>query len=218
VSSVPWQLVRLKHNIGLPAARNLGIRLARGEFIFMLDADNHLLPQCIESHLREAEASKADATYGMIRTFGSVSTLLSDGQFSAERLAEGPYIDAMAMFRRSVLLDLGLYATDSALYGWEDYELWVRLAARERRVAFIPAVLSHYRFHQQNMISIASLDTRAAWTYLFASYPEIFGKMSADEKDREVERRAWWIAESGKATLRPEGPEVGCGCGDPGSS
>jgi glycosyltransferase involved in cell wall biosynthesis len=212
-SPMPWQLVRLKHNIGLPAARNLGVKVARGEFVFILDADNHLLPECIVSHVRAAQESKADAAYGMVQTFGTVGSLLSDGEFSAERLARGPYIDAMALFRKSALLEVGLYSTEPALYGWEDYELWVRLAVRGRHVVFIPTVLSHYRFHQVNMISVASLDTRGAWTHLFSSYPEIFGHLSPAARDREVERRSRLVGESADSTFEQESKaRVDCGC------
>lgn len=213
VSSIPWQFVGLQHNVGLPAARNIGVKLARGEFIFILDADNHLLPRCIEDHVRAAEQGSADAAYGMIRTFGSVSILLSDEQFSAETLAHGPYIDAMALFRKSSLLEIGLYATEPALYGWEDYELWVRLAAQEKQVVFIPSVLSHYRYHHANMISVASLDTRGAWRYLFATYPQVFGAMSNEEQESEAERRALRVGRSADSAFeRQSGVPVKCDC------
>ena len=50
----------------------------------------------------------------------------------------------MALFRREVLLELGGY--DSRLsqigwFGWEDYELWLRLALRGLPVTFIPNIL-----------------------------------------------------------------------------
>jgi glycosyltransferase involved in cell wall biosynthesis len=214
-SSVPWQLIRLRHNIGLPAARNIGVKLARGEFVFILDADNHLLPWCLEDHVHAAEKSGADAAYGMVKTFGTVSRILSDADFSAQRLARGPYIDAMALFRRSALMEMGLYAMEPELYGWEDYELWVRIAALARPVTFVPSVLSHYRFHQTNMISIASLDTRGAWAYLFSTYPGIFGEMSAEKQEQEAERRALQVGESADLTFQRDADvAVDCGCED----
>src|SRR5262249_16818547 len=47
----PTQAVLLRHNVGLPTARNIGIKAARGEFVFTLDADNHLLAQCVRQHV-----------------------------------------------------------------------------------------------------------------------------------------------------------------------
>ena len=213
VTSVPWQLAKLKHNVGLPTARNTGVRLARGEFVFVLDADNHLLSPCVEAHIKAAQKETADAAYGMIRTFGGATRVLSDAPFSAERLARGPYIDAMALFRRSALLEMGMYSTEAELYGWEDYELWLRLAAHKRRVAFIPSELSHYRVHGQNMISVASMDTRGAWTYLFEKYPTLFGDLSPAVREAETERRARFAASTVRLASRSRSDlEVPCGC------
>jgi len=215
VSTTPWRLARLKHNVGPAAARNVGVRLARCEFVFILDADNHLLSTCVENHVRAALQGNADAAYGIIRTFGAAPRLLSDRPLSTERLAQGPYIDAMALFRRSALLQIGLYSTEPALDGWEDYELWVRFAALGRTVAFIPEVLSHYRSHEHSLISVASLDTRGAWTYLFDNYPGIFGTLSADDKMKEAERRARLATLASLRTSKHQSDaEAECKCRD----
>ncbi len=44
-------------------------------------------------------------------------------------LVQHPYIDAMAMFRRDALLELGGYDTTLSQigwFGWEDYDMWLR--------------------------------------------------------------------------------------------
>ena len=172
----PATCLLLKHNVGLPTARNLAVRLARGEFVFTLDADNRLLKPCLELHVRKARDSGADAVYSSIQTFGGAShvpRVLSNAPFSAERLSTGNYIDAMALFRRSALLDAGLYSTEPVLYGFEDYALWLRFAAQGRRVEFIPSVLSEYRMHEQNMITMAKLDMSGVLSHLRAKYPNI---------------------------------------------
>lgn len=171
--------ILLKHNIGQAAARNVGVRLARGEFAFILDADNRLLPGCLERHVRAARAADADAAYAVVRVFGPVSyrrEVLSDGPFNVERLSKGNYIDAMALFRRSALLEAGLYSTELVLYGVEDYELWLRFAAQRRKVEFVPDVLSEYRVHGQNLLSVAELDLRGALAHLHTKYPGIFSE------------------------------------------
>ena len=186
---IDWQCVAVRHNIGLPAARNLGINLSRSEFVFILDADNHLLPDCIAAHVEAAHARQADAVYSTIQTFGAATKIISDVAFSAARLARGPCIDAMALFRRSVLLDAGLYSLEPVLYGWEDFELWLRFASQNRVVMHIPRILSHYRSHDESMINIASLDTRGAWIHLFEKYSDIFGIVKPEDRSAEAERR-----------------------------
>jgi hypothetical protein len=175
--AIPSSRALLKHNIGLPGARNLGVRLARGEFVFMLDADNRLLVDCLERHVRMARSTGSDATYAIIRVFGHGSLrpqFLSDAPFDVKRLSTKNYIDSMALFRRTALLEAGLYSTELVLYGVEDYELWLRFAAQRRRVEFIPTVLSEYRIHGQNMLPVAVLDLRGGIAHLRSKYPDIF--------------------------------------------
>jgi len=169
--------VLLKHNVGLPAARNLGVSLARGEFVFILDADNRLLPDCLEQHVRTARSTDADAVYARIRMFSPeshVDKFLSDAPFDLRRLSGGNYIDAMALFRQSALREAGLYSTEPALMGVEDWELWLRFATQGRKVEFIPRVLSEYRVHSENMLRTTALDFRDVWAHLHAKYPAIF--------------------------------------------
>ena len=191
--AIPRKRVLLKHNVGLATGRNLAIGMARGEFVFILDADNRLLPDCFERHVRAARESGADAVYAIIRMFGAapvVDRFLSDAPFNTERLSRGNYIDAMALFRRSALVEVGLFSADPILYGWEDYELWLRFAAQRRKVEFVPTVLSEYRIHGSNMISVTGLDLREARAHLWAKYPEIFAK----ERQRTVQGRGEWLS------------------------
>ena len=66
-------------------------------------------------------------------------------------LVEHPYIDAMALFDRRQLIEIGGY--DNELYkfgwfGWEDYDLWLRIAQAKFRVTFLPNTLCLYRHHE----------------------------------------------------------------------
>lgn len=45
---VPCALLRHPTNRGLPHARNTALGFARGEFVFILDADNRFYPHCLE--------------------------------------------------------------------------------------------------------------------------------------------------------------------------
>ena len=50
-------------NKGLPAARNTGLDVATGEYIFHCDSDDYLEPDALESIYREAKAQDADIVW-----------------------------------------------------------------------------------------------------------------------------------------------------------
>lgn len=52
----PWARVIHKQNGGVSSARNIGIREARGEWICFVDADDHLLPNMLDTMVKENAA------------------------------------------------------------------------------------------------------------------------------------------------------------------
>lgn len=59
------RVVRVE-NGGVSRARNIGAKMARGEWLVFLDADDVLLPHALEALLERAEKEKAGVAYGMV--------------------------------------------------------------------------------------------------------------------------------------------------------
>jgi glycosyltransferase involved in cell wall biosynthesis len=143
-------LVQHARNEGLSASRNTACSLTRSKFIFVLDADNALYPRCIEQCLAHLEAGEAAFAYPIIERFGEDTGLMGIEPWSRERLLTGNYIDAMALIRKRVLDDVGGYVL---LHGWEDYDLWCRIAERGWYGVRVPNVLARYRVHRTSMLN-----------------------------------------------------------------
>lgn len=62
-------IVKSKDNEGQGIARNLGISIAKGEYIYFLDADDQLIPNSLNKLLSVATDTKADITLSTMKVY-----------------------------------------------------------------------------------------------------------------------------------------------------
>jgi glycosyltransferase involved in cell wall biosynthesis len=156
-ANISIRLIKNVTNLGLIRTRNTGIVNAKGEFLFFLDPDNYIGKDCLKLHAgfltRRPDYA---ACYAPVQVFDNETkdnmSLISNEPFNLTKLTSGNYIDAMAMFRKKSIIEAGMYDRRMPPIGWEDYELWLRLAGKGYKVGFIEGpALSFYRYHQSNM-------------------------------------------------------------------
>jgi len=163
---IPLQLLCHPVNRGLGAARNTAIDFARGRYCFVLDADNVLYPRCLEALVlmldREPQTTFA---YPILEVFGMIDAYVAAGGnplvsylgWDPKRLREGNYIDALSLIRTDALRRLGGYATDRRLFGWEDFDLWCRIAESGGMGLLVPQILARYRASASSMRTLTDL-------------------------------------------------------------
>jgi Glycosyl transferase family 2 len=178
-AQAPWlaaKLIRRSVNSGLPAvARNTALEYARGELVFILDADNAVLPLGIPKLAAALENDlEAAFAYGIIEKFDAQGPVGLESwlDWDPGRLPYGNYIDAMALIRRSALDAVGGYPDQQSLAGWEDYALWLAMAEAGMKGVRLPDFVGRYRVSQYSMLSITGIDHSTAWTTLLRKYPE----------------------------------------------
>jgi Glycosyl transferase family 2 len=172
---VPSLLLHQPLNGGLPAARNAALAHARGEFCFILDADNTVYPHALE-RLTEAldEDPGAAFAYGLLEWFDANGPVGLKNAFAWEprRLRVANHIDAMALIRTATLRRFGGYTTDRRLYGWEDYELWCRFAEDGEYGVLVREIVARYRA-SQGMALFTDISTSAAYSALAERCPKL---------------------------------------------
>ncbi len=144
-------LARNVENAGLSITRNTGISISNSPYLFFLDADNLIYPRCLRRHLEAAQCSPAaEGAYSLLEVFEADSGVMGAEVFHRDKFKHGNHIDAMALVRRQFLLDVGGYK--DIKYGWEDYELWLRMCEHETFLIQVPEILGRYRVHHQSML------------------------------------------------------------------
>jgi len=191
----PVRIIDKRLNTGLADARNIGLQLARAPYAFIMDADNLVFPHALEQlHARIVKDDSA-AVYSILCRFQSRQSdrkgLLSYFDWDPQMLVEFPYIDAMAMFDREQLIKIGGY--DNELYklgwfGWEDYDLWLRIAGAGLCVSFLPNVLCLYRHHDRAMSNTTNLFERELVAHLFQKHRALIERYSPKRRILGVNR------------------------------
>ncbi|HEY3570883.1 MAG TPA: glycosyltransferase [Thermoanaerobaculia bacterium] len=138
-------------NSGLAAARNRGIREARGRYILPLDADNRLSPGFITSAIQVLDAQPdVGVVYGDRLEFGGRNSRRSIPELDLPTFLWANYIDACAAYRREIWEACGGY--DAGALVWEDWDLWLSAAERGWRFHRLPQVAFEYRVRPNSML------------------------------------------------------------------
>ena len=170
---VPMLLLGSDVNRGLPASRNIVIGEARADKVMVMDADNLVYPNALRV-LADALDADPDAAfaYSTLEEFGVAPGVRSAMTWNPEWLCERNYIDAQAMLRRSAWDRHGGYRTsDELVFGWEDWELWLRMAAAGEHGVHVARILGRYRTQEQSMLSTTNLVADHMYRHLRELHP-----------------------------------------------
>jgi glycosyltransferase involved in cell wall biosynthesis len=138
-------------NRGLSAARNVGIRLAKGEFILPLDSDNRVR----DAYLNEAASllkdnPSLDVIYADAEYFGERNGRWHVPEFDLSSLIRANFIDACALYRKSLWEKVGGY-DEQMLMGLEDWEFWLRVAFHGGSFVHLPQIGFDYRVREDSL-------------------------------------------------------------------
>ena len=151
-------VIRLS-GVGLSAARNAGAATSRTLAVVPLDADNRLLPAMFDA-VDLVERLGVDIVHGSWQTFGMRASTVQPPEMRVNELVPHNTIDACAAIRRTLLDELGGW--DEALPFWEDWDLWLRCAARGARTHRVGGVLYEYLVRPGSLSERPLIDTSAS--------------------------------------------------------
>lgn len=156
-------VVDMPQNVGLAAALNHGIGLARGRYIARQDQDDLSFPTrlaqqvaFLDQHPTHAlVGTRAEIWIGDEKTERFHDHATDNATLQFDLLFNNPFVHSSVMIRKDALADVGGYSTDRARQPPEDYELWSRIA-RKYEVANLADRLLAYREVPQSMSRVSS--------------------------------------------------------------
>ncbi len=196
-------------NSGVSTAKNTGVAHASGTYIFPLDADNRMHPECISLCIQEFEKKpEASLVYTEAELFGEERGLWNLPPFDYKTMLKSNMIDNSAMFLKKDFDRVGGYRINM-VHGLEDWDFFIALlyGCKPEQVIKIDKPLYSYRARssgrrmtvasngrQKDMLDLMVYNNFSIYKEYF---PEIFTRIHEYEflKTMMAKPPIKWIAE-----------------------
>lgn len=153
------KIIRHEKNLGLPSARNSGLQIAKGEYVFHCDSDDWLEESALEEMYTKIKADNADIvwsdfyyTYKNYETLAQQSIVENSEEcikaLMSEKIHGGVW---NKMYKRDLFLINDVKFPDGRDM-WEDLYTNFRLFYYAKKVVYIPKAFYHY--NQDNINSL----------------------------------------------------------------
>ena len=144
------RILRHEHNQGLPATRNTGLKVAKGEYVYHCDSDDYLEPDALETLYKAAKAKDVDIVWcDWYLSFEHNERYMKQPCYATALDAlKGMLNGRMKYNVWNKLARRQLYADNDiwfpAGHGMGEDMTMIRLFACAGKVAYVPRALYHY--------------------------------------------------------------------------
>ena len=194
---IRFKILHHKMNRGLSAARNTGTKAATGEYVFYLDSDDEMTPDCMEKMMLMAEKyPEAEMVIGGYQAIenGRVRSFLkgdaSDYVVSNEKIVSLYYTKFIPIFVWNKLIKRSFIETHQLCFKegivYED-DLWMfHVVKYLSAVAFLNEVTYHY-YIRPGSITTSHDEFRKGESYKII-YSEILSNLMPGREKKDLER------------------------------
>jgi glycosyltransferase involved in cell wall biosynthesis len=169
------------HNQGLALTRNLGAQQARGYYLAFVDADDLVEPEFFERAIRVLQAyDNVGLVYSWVQYFEGNDEWWPAWNTEFPYLLGHNMLTPLAVTYRAVFLQHAQNRPEM-IYGYEDWDSWIRLAAAGYLGVSLPQRLVKYRVRHGSMLRQITPDQ---FLYLYETIiqgsPDLFRRNAPD--------------------------------------
>lgn len=179
-----YPVIYIKHdtNKGLAAARNTGIAHAKSTYVFSFDADDILRPDAVKEHL--ALADENTIVTCALMAFGVDNYTARPETATLEILQKRNCIYSNSLFPKALWKAVGGFDESEIMrLGLEDWEFWIRCAAKGAIFKTSPYVALLWRRHPQSMSTVSA---NPNWNKIMDYFKEKHSQLYDERKNPTI--------------------------------
>ena len=139
---------KIEKNLGISENTNVGLKMATGDYIALLDHDDVLSPIALFENVKVINDTGADFIYSDEMTFandklGDVNFMHFKPDYSPDTLCTNNYICHFSVFSKELQEKVGFF--NSEYDGSQDYDFILRLTENAKRIEHIQKLLYYWR-------------------------------------------------------------------------
>lgn len=146
---------KLEKNEGIAGNTNAALKMAQGDFIFLLDHDDLIPQNALFECMKAIEEQGADFIYSDEMVFedtvDNVQLIHFKPDFSPDTLRGHNYICHLCAFSKELQNKVGFFSNQHD--GSQDYDMILRLTDEAKKIVHIPKVLYYWRCHAGSVAS-----------------------------------------------------------------